>query len=63
MVNRKLRTGRKVGRTIYLMLNNEPSDNDPLIGVVDTPEFARKLVYAWNTCYAREDNEEVTWTN
>lgn len=40
------RTGRKVGRTIYLQTGPEPSDSDPLIGVMDTPELARKAVAA-----------------
>ena len=42
------RTGRKVGRTIYAQMGNEPSDNDPLIGVMDTPDLARLVVRAVN---------------
>jgi hypothetical protein len=34
------RVGRKVGRTIYAQLGDEPSDDDPLIGVMDAPELA-----------------------
>lgn len=34
------RTGRKVGRTIYAQLGDEPSDADALIGVMDTRELA-----------------------
>lgn len=42
------RTGRKVGRTIYAQLGAEPSDDDPLIGVMDTPEIAGRVVEAVN---------------
>lgn len=34
------RTGRKVGRTIYAMAYDEPSDNDVLIGLMDTIHYA-----------------------
>lgn len=34
------RPGRKVGRTIYCQAGDEPSDDDPLIGVMDRPEYA-----------------------
>jgi hypothetical protein len=42
------RTGRKVGRTVYRQLGYEPSDDDPLIGVMDTPELAALVVEAVN---------------
>lgn len=44
------RVGRKVGRTIYLVVNrdNEPSDADVLIGMMDTPELAAEAVRAHN---------------
>jgi hypothetical protein len=42
------RTGRKVGRTIYLQLGPEPSEDDPLIGVMDTRELAAEAVEAHN---------------
>jgi hypothetical protein len=42
------RTGRKVGRTIYAQQAPEPSDGDPLIGVMDTPELATEAVEARN---------------
>ena len=38
------RTGRKVGRTIYVQLGTTPSDNDPLIGMMDTAELAEAAV-------------------
>lgn len=42
------RTGRRVGRTIYEQRGPEPSDADPLIGVMDTPELAARVVEAVN---------------
>jgi hypothetical protein len=42
------RVGRKVGRTIYRQIAVEPSDNDELIGVMDTPELAALVVAAVN---------------
>jgi hypothetical protein len=42
------RVGRKVGRTIYMQLGEQPSDDDPLIGVMDTPELAAVVVRAVN---------------
>jgi hypothetical protein len=42
------RTGRKVGRTIYAQMGPEPSDDDPLIGVMDTPDLAALVVLAVN---------------
>ena len=42
------RTGRKVGRTIYTQAGDEPSDGDHLIGVMDTPELAQRVVTAVN---------------
>jgi hypothetical protein len=44
----RLRTGRKVGRTIYRQLGAEPSDDDPIVGLVDTPELAAEIVAAVN---------------
>ncbi len=40
------RVGRKVGRTIYAQVGPEPSDDDVLIGVMDTPELALMVVNA-----------------
>lgn len=42
------RTGRKVGRTIYAQPGEHPDDNDPLIGVMDTPALAHEAVTAHN---------------
>jgi hypothetical protein len=38
------RQGRTVGRTIYARLRTVPSDDDPLIGVMDTPKIAYEAV-------------------
>jgi hypothetical protein len=53
-VRERWRVGRKVGRTIYRQLGSEPSDDDPLIGVMDTPELARTAVEAVNGARPRE---------
>jgi hypothetical protein len=42
------RTGRRVGRTVYAMLDLDPSDIDPLIGVMDTKALAEAAVRAHN---------------
>lgn len=43
------RVGRKVGRTIYAILNGtEPSDDDFLIGMMDTQELAENAVSSHN---------------
>jgi hypothetical protein len=42
------RVGRKVGRTIYRMAGNEPSDADELVGVMDSPALAAFAVRGMN---------------
>lgn len=42
------RTGRTVGRTVYLQAGEEPSEDDTLIGMLDTRELADLVVYAVN---------------
>lgn len=46
------RVGRKVGRTIYVQVGDQPSDNDPLIGVMDTPDLAAIVVRSVNASHA-----------
>lgn len=46
--HRSWRAGRKVGRTIYAMVGDTPSDDDELIGMMDTQEIALAAVYAHN---------------
>lgn len=58
------RVGRSVGRTVYRMVGNDASKSDQLIGVMDTPELARRVVDAVNakpagTCQHTNDNEET----
>jgi len=43
------RTGRTAGRTIYARRGAAPSGDDPLIGVMDTPELAAEAVRAHNS--------------
>lgn len=47
-VGRPWRTGRKVGRTIYAMAGDTPSDDDTLIGLMDTRSLAAAVVAAHN---------------
>lgn len=42
----KLRRGRKVGRTLYVQRDADPSDDDVLVGTVDSPELAAFLIEA-----------------
>lgn len=42
------RVGRKVGRTIYAQVEAAPSDEDVLIGTMDTPDLAMHVVAAHN---------------
>jgi hypothetical protein len=44
----RLRVGRKVGRTLYIQIGEEPSDDDELCGIMDTPELAAIVVAAVN---------------
>ncbi len=46
-----LRTGRKLGRTIYLQTGPEPADTDPVIGMLDTREYAAGVVAAVNAAW------------
>jgi len=43
-----LRQGRRVGQHLYVQTGPEPSDDDPPIGSVFTPEWAAALVKAYN---------------
>lgn len=44
-----LRQGRKVGRTLYQQMGDMASDDDPIVGLVDTPELAAFIVEAVNS--------------
>lgn len=47
------RTGRKVGRTIYMQFGPEPDDGDLLIGMMDSAEIAQAAVDAHNASLRR----------
>lgn len=53
------RVGRKVGRTIYAMVGDEPSDDDVLIGMMDSVELAALAVGAHNVQLARMSTKET----
>lgn len=42
------RTGRKLGRTIYMQIGPEPSDEDEFIGLMDTADLAEQIVVSHN---------------
>ena len=48
------RVGRRVGRTIYAQIGAEPSDDDALVGVMDTPALARAAVEGHNRLIGAE---------
>jgi hypothetical protein len=47
------RTGRKLGRTIYEQVGPEPSDDDHLLGLMDSSELAEFVVNAVNAYETR----------
>lgn len=47
-MTRYYRVGRHLGRTIYQMTGDRPSDRDQFIGIMDTPELADMVVDALN---------------
>lgn len=51
MSRERWRTGRKLGRTLYL--------DDEVVGMIDTPELAAEIVAAMNALEADEDFEEA----
>ena len=54
-VSGRWRVGRKVGRTIYAQMADAPRDDDPLIGVMDTPALARAAVDAHNSAMSEKE--------
>jgi hypothetical protein len=56
-----MRPGRTVGRTLYSMVGDRPSDDDVLVGMVDTPELAEFICHAVNqaTSHPREPRRET----
>lgn len=58
------RVGRKVGRTIYIQVGDEPSSRDELIGVMDSLGLAQTAVDAVNASTAMQfgaDDLEITF--
>lgn len=45
---RPWRVGRKIGRTIYAVVGDKPSDTDVLIGMMDSRALAAEAVGAHN---------------
>lgn len=53
----RLRTGRKVGRTLYAQVHpTEASDGDRLVGMVDDIELASEIVKRYNKYSERGSN-------
>lgn len=44
----RYRVGRSLGRTVYRVVGAEPSNDDELIGLMDTPELGALVVAALN---------------
>lgn len=55
------RTGRTVGRTIYIQALDHPSTRDTLIGVFDTRELAAFAVAAMNEAVDRGAPLPYAW--
>lgn len=45
---RRFRTGRSLGRTVYAQVGDEPSDDDLLVGMMETPYMAELVVELLN---------------
>jgi hypothetical protein len=54
-VNRRWRVGRHLGRTIYEMVGEAPSDEDIFIGIMETKELALLVISAHNYAVKRWD--------
>ncbi len=54
------RCGRKVGRTIYAQLGDQPSDDDVLIGVMDTSGLAARVVSDHNWLIGHVGGRDAT---
>lgn len=48
------RVGRHLGRTVYLQIGDQPSDQDLLLGMMDTAEVAHTVIEAVNEKRRRE---------
>lgn len=43
-LDRRWRTGRKIGRTIYAQVGSQSSDDDPVLGMMDSIALAARVV-------------------
>ena len=58
----KWRVGRKVGRTLYSMVGDEPSDEDVLIGLLDSRLIAESIVADHNDRLdVRAGDHDLRW--
>jgi hypothetical protein len=55
----RYRVGRKVGRTIYRQLGDEPSDDDTLVGVMDNRPMAMAAVLGLNAMQQAADDHGI----
>lgn len=54
----RFRVGRKLGRTVYRQLGDDPDGTDELIGMMDTREWGQRVVEALNEqAHYRERHE------
>jgi hypothetical protein len=52
------RQGRRVGRHLYAQLGPVPSDDDPVIGTLDTAELAAEACESHNAALAARKAQE-----
>jgi hypothetical protein len=55
----RFRTGRKVGRTIYRLIGDDPNGEEELIGLMDTRELAAFAVEAMNRADREHQDAEL----
>ena len=48
LLGRRWRTGRHLGRTVYALMGDEPSDEDPFLGIFDSASVAAAVVAEHN---------------
>jgi hypothetical protein len=53
------RVGRKLGRTVYVQVGEEPSDDDVLIGMFDHPALAEMAVSDHNSAVAAWTTQHI----
>lgn len=56
--HRQMRTGRKLGRTLYLKGDTDDYQHDKVIGIVDTVWLANEICRRWNMNIEKESNEQ-----